>query len=939
MEKREVIDSGFEDTDDVKNGKDSVKNGKDTAVTQLKRDPNRNITEILTPEGYRIVRDYDVRDRLICEQVIDEAHGIHRSTSIAYDKAGNVISIQRKGADTERYEIEYNYDLKDRLIRAKNLEGAVFEYQYDKNNRLVKESRPSAQNEPRRLQYSYDRQGRLTETRNTEGHPLETISYDAMGRQAVRRLADGEEFNFGYGIHGEVETIASGRSRNQSQSLQKYRYNSRGQIVGLVDGNRNETGYDLDAWGKICGIQAADGGSEAYTYDEAGHITSTTDANGGMILYRYNSLGKVCEIIDQEGARERFYYDREGRRTLSIDRLGNRIEIEYNVDGNPVREVSCDGKGRHRDVRTWEYDSLGHLKKSIGGGFHYQYEYRPDGKLLRKEYGGRPVLTCTYYPDGSLNTMTDVTGRPLSYRYDLEGNLSSVADETGNEIVSYQHTPGGKLKTVLHHSGVRTAYEYDTAGNMIHLQTKTADDFILCDLAYEYDLNGNRVAKTGTMTLPDESGAIRSQKRQICYTYDSMSRLLSETGEGREDRYRYDLCGNRLEKISKEEREGYVYNRKNQLTRRKNGAGNWRYVLDAQGNLLKETGPKEERRYEYNPRNQQTKVHSGERCIQENFYDGENLRAGTITDGKKSIFLFMNREMVAELGESDALETRYIRGYGAAVLEHKGEQYGIHQDEQLSTGWITGADGRVESAYEYDAFGNLLRSQGTVPNQLLYGGQQYDAEVEQYYLRARYYNPVVGRFTQEDPYRGDGLNLYAYCANNPVTYYDPSGYWLKAISQMRDNAIRENASLKVDGPGSIPKWKGSGPVPGTIGVNENSNSVESLLNYNPRDRGDGKSIEFVFDANTKTFVVGKPVNSMGGSPHQELAKSIGANSNSKYFGGDPNIVGGMFSRGSNGEILTNENSGHFGKNWTPELRETFINTRNDYGVPVNHESW
>ncbi len=37
----------------------------------------------------------------------------------------------------------------------------------------------------------------------------------------------------------------------------------------------------------------------------------------------------------------------------------------------------------------------------------------------------------------------------------------------------------------------------------------------------------------------------------------------------------------------------------------------------------------------------------------------------------------------------------------------------------------------------------------------------------QYYLRAIYYNPVVGRFLQEDTYRGDGLKPYAYCANNP----------------------------------------------------------------------------------------------------------------------------------------------------------------------------
>ena len=58
----------------------------------------------------------------------------------------------------------------------------------------------------------------------------------------------------------------------------------------------------------------------------------------------------------------------------------------------------------------------------------------------------------------------------------------------------------------------------------------------------------------------------------------------------------------------------------------------------------------------------------------------------------------------------------------------------------------------------------------------MYTGQQYDQKTGQYYLRARYYNPVIGRFVQKDTYRGDGLNLYAYCGNNPVMYYDPSGY-------------------------------------------------------------------------------------------------------------------------------------------------------------------
>ena len=365
--------------------------------------------------------------------------------------------------------------------------------------------------------------------------------------------------------------------------------------------------------------------------------------------------------------------------------------------------------------------------------------------------------------------------------------------------MSYQHTAGGKLKTILHQSGIRTDYGYDIAGNLTHLKTRTAAGGILCDLEYEYDLNGNRTAKIGTMALPDGSGQIKSQLRSIRYTYDSMSRLLSETEGGREDRYSYDLCGNRLEKVSGGERESYVYNSNNQLTERRNGTGSWRYVFDPQGNLVQELGPKETLRYEYNPRSQQSKVYSGSRCIQENLYDGENLRAGITEHGKRSTFLFMNREIIGELNASDTLKSRFIRGYGAAALEYAGKQYGIHHDEQLSTGWITDADGAAENAYEYDAFGNLLRSQGNVLNRLLYGGQQYDPEVGQYYLRARYYNPVVGRFTQEDPYRGDGLNLYAYCANNPVTYYDPSGYVCNFNAQAEENAVRENATLQADG--------------------------------------------------------------------------------------------------------------------------------------------
>ena len=63
----------------------------------------------------------------------------------------------------------------------------------------------------------------------------------------------------------------------------------------------------------------------------------------------------------------------------------------------------------------------------------------------------------------------------------------------------------------------------------------------------------------------------------------------------------------------------------------------------------------------------------------------------------------------------------------------------------------------------------------TDTNPFRYCGEYYDIEIGQIYLRARYYDPSLGRFTQQDPAMEDGYNLYIYCKNNPIIYIDPSG--------------------------------------------------------------------------------------------------------------------------------------------------------------------
>ena len=159
-----------------------------------------------------------------------------------------------------------------------------------------------------------------------------------------------------------------------------------------------------------------------------------------------------------------------------------------------------------------------------------------------------------------------------------------------------------------------------------------------------------------------------------------------------------------------------------------------------------------------------------------NKYDPLGFRYQKEVNGEVHKYIFDGWSIVAETNKEGELKSREVRGYSLVKKEKEETTYYYHQNEHGDIIYLSDTAGEIENSYSYDVFGNVREQQENIENIFKYAGEQLDSETQQYYLRARFYNPVIGRFTQEDMYRGDGLNLYVYVINNPLLWIDPSGY-------------------------------------------------------------------------------------------------------------------------------------------------------------------
>jgi RHS repeat-associated protein len=508
--------------------------------------------------------------------------------------------------------------------------------------------------------------------------------------------------------------------------ITKYVYNDAGLIIQV----RSAVGTSLEQV------------TQSYTYNAFGQVDTVTDANGNMTTYEFDGYHRPTKTryphptstgTSSTTDYEQLSYDAYGRVSSERRRDGTSFSFTYD---NLGRVTDRDHSSVSTLDKTFTYDNFGQVTSTSQWWQTLTYEYDIHGRVTEEEHNYLGAVASQYDAAGR-RTRVDYPGPNsfyVTYEYDVTGAMTKVRQQGSTVLATYAYDDLGRRVSLTRGNGAVTTYDYDAYQRLDEL---------------DHDLSGSTYDQTETFAYtPSGQLATRDATNDI-YDASAPSGFSDD----------YDVDG--LNQYTDIATLTPSYDSRGNMT--SDGAASYTFDND---NRLVEAGSID---LTYDPLD----------------------RLYATNDSANTRFLFDGPHLASEKDNTGAVLRRYV--YGASLDEplvwYEGddysERYWFVSNRQGTIVAITNASGAVTNVNAYDDYG--------APESALAGtfglnGALWLSQTGLYHMRARAYDPRIGRFVSPDPIGyGDGMNMYAYVGNDPINRWDPMGLEMSGFPSLNNH--------------------------------------------------------------------------------------------------------------------------------------------------------